>query len=404
MDTTRRALLKGMAAAPLAATAGGLLMPSTAHAAPETEFVLKRVDRVGSPLQSSWPDAIDSLSARLPDVELARHVLAGARSRGARVTDWHAAKPDHLDYGFAWDPATRDGTTASWYPQGMTTSYDAYGGRLPGSGEKVAVVSWYARGGNARKGARVTFIDVTGDPRRPKYRHVLLVEPVKAQGRRAGFVPVKFHAGGIAWYGTWLYVANTRYGLSVFDTSRMFQVSSGDWCGYDASRRRYAAYGHRYVLPMHHIYENAGDGLTFSQVALDRTPGFVPSLVVSEYRGASPDGRAVRWGLDATGEIADVRTKTHWTLQKARVQGAVTVGSSTAYYSANRGEADGPRRQGDLWTQSPLGHPMGDTPAARLSLGPEDLSYDVHSGGSLWSLGEHAGRRSVYRVTVRPEV
>jgi hypothetical protein len=400
MDTTRRALLKGMAAAPLLATAGGLLTPAGAHAAPETEFVLKRVDRVGPPLLSSWPDAIDSLSGRLRDVELARHVLAGARSRGVRVTDWHGARPSNLDYSFAWDPATQDGRTAAWYPQGMTTSYDAYGGRLPASDEKVAAVSWYAKGNQAHKGARITFVDVTDDPRRPKYRHVLLVEPVKAQGRRADFEPVKFHAGGIAWYGKWLYVANTRYGLSVFDTTRMFQVSAGDWCGYNSARRTYAAFNHRYVLPMHHIYENAGDRLTFSQVALDRSPGFVPSLVVSEYRGADPNGRAVRWNLDGAGEIADVRTKLYWTLQRARVQGAVTVGNTTAYYSANRGEEGGARRQGDLWRQSPLGHPMGDTPAARLSLGPEDLSYDVHSGGSLWSLGEHVRRRSVYRVTV----
>jgi hypothetical protein len=285
----------------------------------------------------------------------------------------------------------------------MTTSYDAYGGRVPGSGKKVAVVSWYAKDGNAYKGARITFIDVTNDPQRPKYRHVLLVEPVKVQGRRANFAPVKFHAGGIAWYGKWLYVANTNYGLSVFDTTRMFQVSAGDWCGYNPSRRNYAAYNHRYILPMHHIYENAGDPLTFSQVALDRSPGFVPSLVVSEYREKGEDaayGRAVRWNLNRAGEVADVRTKLHWTLQKERVQGAVTVGNTKAYYSANHGKAGGPAQPGDLWIQSPLGHPMGNTPPARLSKGPEDLSYDVHSGGSLWSLGEHPGKRSVYRVTV----
>ncbi|MFF3334079.1 hypothetical protein ACFYWX_31760 [Streptomyces sp. NPDC002888] len=400
MDTTRRALLKSMAAAPLMATAGGLLAPSSAHAAPEAEFVLKRVDRVGSPLQSSWQDAADSLSRRLRDVELVRHVLAGARSRGTRVARWNGAKPSNLDYSFAWDPATRDGTTKSWFPQGVTTSYDAYGGRLPGSGEKAVAVSWYAKDSNAHKGARISFIDVTHDPRRPKYRHVLLVEPVKAQGRRADFVPVKFHAGGIAWYGKWLFVANTRYGLSVFDTTRMFQVSAGDWCGYNPARRNYAAYDHRYVLPMHHIYENAGDRLKFSQVALDREPGFVPSLVVSEYLDTSPDGRAVRWNLNGAGEIADVRSRVYWTLRTPRVQGAVTVGNTTAYYSANKGAENGPRRQGDLWIQSPLGGPLGETPQARLSTGPEDLSYDVHSGGSLWSLGEHPGERSVYRVTL----
>ena len=68
-------------------------------------------------------------------------------------------------------------------------------------------MSWYSKRG---EGARVSFVHA--GPGAPSgYRHVLLVRP-SAGG---GFALVKVHAGGIAWAGRLLYVADTRHGIRV---------------------------------------------------------------------------------------------------------------------------------------------------------------------------------------------
>jgi hypothetical protein len=63
----------------------------------------------------------------------------------------------------------------------------------------------------------VSFVDYAR-PVRPRYRHVLLVEPYRDRAGNPSFRAVPVHAGGIAWYGHYLYVADTYAGFRVFDT------------------------------------------------------------------------------------------------------------------------------------------------------------------------------------------
>lgn len=401
MDTSRRVLLKGLAAAPLVASAGGLFVPRTAYAATASAVVRMQLGMSGA---RRWADASDALRATWQAATV-DDVLTTARWRGTDVGDWDdgagsVPEPHGFRYGFGWDPDTMapDNTwdrRSNWYPQGVTSTYDGYGGPL--AGRDILAVSWYAKGQDFdARGARVSFIDVTGDGARPRYQHVLLVEPLQASASsRPTFRPVSIHAGGMAWIGNFLYIANRpgetthvrRGGMSVFDVSKLVKVTG---------RGKARAYGHDYVLPLHHTYENAGGTtLQHSQLSLDRTQSRGPSLVVSEYR-TDRSGVAARWRVAQSGYIVDGTSEAPWGLGVARVQGAVSVGDD-AYYSANSRQTGGKRR-GELWKHPD--HRGRATVLGQLSKGPEDLSYVPLEGGSLWAVGEHAGLRRVYRCRI----
>ena len=93
------------------------------------------------------------------------------------------------------------------------------------------------------------------------------------------------HAGGIAWVGDYLYVAETDGGLRVFDMRHLLQVPNPD-----------DALGYAFILPQVGLYKTE-PGLRFSFVALDRTNG--PALVTGEYKQGAAGGRIVRWPLGA---------------------------------------------------------------------------------------------------------
>ena len=48
------------------------------------------------------------------------------------------------------------------------------------------------------EGVRLSFVDLR-DARRPRYHHVLLVEPVRGDDGSIRADPVSIHAGGIGW-------------------------------------------------------------------------------------------------------------------------------------------------------------------------------------------------------------
>ena len=73
---------------------------------------------------------------------------------------------------------------------------------------------------------RISLADIT-DLDNVRYRHMLLVEPLLRDGA-VDIGPVQVHAGGIVWFGDYLYVVDTFHGIRVFDLTRIIRVSHAD--------------------------------------------------------------------------------------------------------------------------------------------------------------------------------
>jgi hypothetical protein len=146
--------------------------------------------------------------------------------------------------GYAWEDTADfdDQNTEKWYPQGITTSADAYDSGVY-EGHRVQLVSWHSdHYDGGKRGARISFVK-QGSGRSKKYRHVLLAQPKGSDNFEA---IEKLHAGGIAWYGNLLYVVDTSGGLRVFDMNHMYKVESSikDKIG-KQSNGNYGAYGYK---------------------------------------------------------------------------------------------------------------------------------------------------------------
>jgi hypothetical protein len=116
-----------------------------------------------------------------------------------------------------------------WYPQGITTSADASADGQD-EGKTVIRTSWYYSGSGDNKGVRVSFVDYA-NPSAPRYRHVLLVEPYTDATGNPNFRAVPMPAGGIVWYGHYLYVADTWGGsgslmMAMFTAARPIRSTS----------------------------------------------------------------------------------------------------------------------------------------------------------------------------------
>jgi hypothetical protein len=273
----------------------------------------------------------------LDDVRLDRRLRPfGARwgvPLGAR-----AAKG--LNNGFQFD--REDSRTKRWYPQGI----DGDGRRL--------LVSWYAKDTDA---ARLSVID----PEAGRYGHVALVT---ADGK-----PIKTHAGGLAWRGDFLYVADTKRGLRLFDLTR-FQ---GD------------------TLPQAGRYKPAGEALRFSFASVDHEAG---GLLVGEYLDKAPGARLVRWPFAPDGLLAQENASDAWVTGHINLQGAAVLNGHLILAGSR-----GPIREGSLYL-SPFAE---RSQRRRWAVGGEDLAA---IDGELISLSEHPDlpwplmrRRAVFRAS-----
>lgn len=293
--------------------------------------------------------------------------------------------------GLAWEQS--DAQTKRWYPQGITTSADAYGadtdaGRF--EGQPVVIVSWYGHGrlGWLLLGSRISVLDLS-DEDAPRYRHVLLVAPSRFLGIN-WLRPVRVHAGGIVWYGHYLYVAGTKKGVLVFRLDDIVRVQN-----------RARTSGYRYVLPQFTSFsaENDPDAapMTYSFMSLDRT-GPVDHLVAGEYGRKGGTHRLMRFALDRETQLLNTNHRGHASPESAfdrqveRMQGAALV-DGTWVLTASRGEEN----PGDLW----VGHP-GEFTIRRgvLPPGPEDITY-WPGRGELWSLSEWPGQRWVFAIDAK---
>lgn len=292
--------------------------------------------------------------------------------------------------GMAW--REDDQNTARWFPQGITTSADAYGPEPTGGmfeGHDVVMASWYAHAwlGWLCFGSRISIIDWTDDEP-PRYRHVLLTEPRRFLHVFHRLRPVRVHAGGIVWYGKHLFVAGSSAGVRIFRLDDIVRV-----------RNRVRTKGYRYVLPQYSTYtaeqEEGAGRMTYSFMSLDRV-GEEDHLIAGEYgRKDAGSHRLIRYAIDRDTQLlrADDRG---WSVpvdlhdrQIARMQGAVVVDGCWFVTSSN-----GEDNPGDLWVGTP-----GEYTRHRgvLPTGPEDITY-LPQRHQLWSLTEWPGRRWVYAI------
>ena len=251
--------------------------------------------------------------------------------------------------GFFWDSG--DLNVAYWVPQGLA-------GATVGTRPFIAV-GWHYEEANVSsdpnpasdgtdKGTRVSFADVT-DFDTVTYRHVLFVEPEATRG----FKPVTTHAGGLAWFGSMLYVADTNRGVRVFDVSRISKVSVGAGCNAIAgvSNGVACAYGYEYVIPQIGGF-SFPSGLAasckpkFSFISVDRstTP---PSLISGEYDNDPTTGiysRLVRWPMISGGRLQTGATGIAtaigaWYAGNRNLQGA-TASGSTFFMNSTRNSGE----------------------------------------------------------------
>lgn len=361
---------------------------------------MREIDRCAFPMRDRdlWADRsaiVDAFPAAVPRVSVA--TVAADLNRAATTVG--AAQlpgsPPGVTSAFGWQAG--DQAVTYWIPQGITGSFER-GTEATVAGKKLVLVSWYYElandtGSTTEKGVRIAFADVT-NPADVRYRFALLVEPI-VRGGRSDLAPVVSHAGGIAWVGELLYVAQTGTGFRVFDLSRILQIeSTEDRLGYDLSSGMYAAHGYRYAIPQIGAYEEIGAcNAVYSFVAVDRsTP--TPTLISGEYNATSIGGRIYRWPLDpATGHL--------------RRTDADRVIADGAWFAGESHIQGGLARDGTFWLTSSL--PAGGAGALyRTSVGqprqelgwidaPEDLAWDPQ-GAAMWSLSEGLDARYVFSV------
>ncbi|WP_435745893.1 hypothetical protein [Nocardioides sp. SYSU DS0663] len=300
-------------------------------------------------------DQIDALARR----HGGRVGLAGVVSqldRRLRRT-WAPCLSRHR--AWTWDAADR--RDPAWWPQGVSTADRADTAELGRAGDRLLVVSWYAKAG----GSRLSFLDLAAR----RYAHVLLAVPT-----HDGWTPLRVHAGGIAWHGKHVYVAATGRGFWTCHTDDIIATPEG------------------LVLPVRFGYRAAADDgverLRYSFLSVDST-STPQRLVVGEYGSRRQTRRLAHVALDpATGlpatDAEGVARPSVLESGVVRAQGVV-VAAGDHHLSASHG----PWVPGSLWSGRP-----GDLRERRFALpmGPEDLDWSPVTD-RLWTVTEHPRRR-----------
>jgi len=436
----RRILLTSGLAAGLTMAA---ISPSAAATAPNlADFSLRPASN-----QAELMQRVLLLDAQLPKLGV-QNILAQANQDGTAMSGQGAiCNPSAVDarernlsavYSFCFDSADNgtSGVHTEWTPQGVTTVADAQEDQAWGAAQPL-IVSWYHDDSEPKKGARITFID----PFTGAYQHVLLVYPFINDHGNASYMSLRtkqdstgksLHAGGLAWYGNYLYVADTRRGFRVFDMRYIFDLQAAG-AGNTTDRTQigrqnnvFYGHGYRYVMPEVAAWTSeagevsdpevctVGGSPHFSFIGLDRTG--VDHLTTGEYcNGATtPDltGRVATWPLDGATGRPLLASNGMWKANSAfrlpvpNVQGAVSHGN---IWYLNRSHGDDVSDQNDngdlLKATAPsaatgvLGTPLRVT----AGIGPEDLSYWSgwqNFGDVLFTVTEWPGRRMVYATPV----
>jgi hypothetical protein len=301
--------------------------------------------------------------------------------------------------GFGFDSG--DNNDCTNYPQGITSSRDAVGTADNGSydGRQLMLASWYTTDGctGATTRSRITLVD--WDSAHPdRYQKILLVEPT-GTATTPSFKDITVHAGGVSWYGDYLYVADTGHGMRVFDMQKILRTDTGGTSSQIGrqSDGTYYAHNYSYVLPQVGTITadtTSGTPLVWSTISLDRVSG---SIVMAEYTCQSgctsyPNRapRAIRFPFASGATTFAATTTASQALQLPwyKLNG---VASHNGRWWFNSSGA----KQLYYWTPS-----AGSRTYAWVS-GGESISYweDATSADLLWSLQETRGHRSVFSVS-----
>ncbi|MBB4910875.1 hypothetical protein [Actinophytocola algeriensis] len=390
MSGRRIATRSGLAVAVLAA--GLLLAPGTAAAAVPTNL----------------PTSQYTLSANYGQFNAINTALVSTLGTASVHTVMTNANHDRtglpssfsipgLETGFRFDSA--DNSDCRSYPQGITTSRDAVGTADSGNydGHQLVVVSWYTDGacGGSTERSRLTIVD--WDATYPnKYRKVLLVEPT-GTATTPNFKDIPIHAGGVSWYGHYLYVADTGRGMRVFDMRKILKTNTGGTADQIGRQPNGAYYAHNYayVLPqVGTITSNttSGTSLRWSTISLDRVSR---SMVVTEYTCQSCTNypkrapRAIRYPFGSGGTFAASTTASQ-ALQLPWYNLNGVASHNGRWWFASSGQ-----KQLYYWTPT-----AGSTTYGWVS-GAESISYweDDTNPDLLWTLQEGVGNRNVFAVT-----
>jgi hypothetical protein len=263
--------------------------------------------------------------------------------------------------------------TGKWIPQGITGSAAAQDDGMIG-GHRSLLVSWYKD--KAASPARVSFVNADSlDGGGSTYNGATLVIP---SGRTVK--PITSHAGGIAWYKHWLFVAETDIGVRVFDMNYILGA---------ATLPPTADLNSPYVLPQVGYYEQApGAGLTFSFVETDRSS---PALITGKYADSKDNRRIVRWPLDGNTGLPALQANGAWKMPASNVQGGLMHNGRLVISSSYN--PDGSGGIGELVAGNP------DQPASHWAWpdGAEDLHY-AGTSNRIDSLTEKAGDRIVFAI------
>jgi hypothetical protein len=353
---------------------------------------LVAIDRCAFPMKAgpAWQTSgplVTALEAITGTATVAQ-VVASA-NRVAVATTNVPGSPAGVKLAFRWN--AEDEASTTWTPQGLTGSADASPTGLV-AGKRVVLVSAYHSpvGNDPNKGVRVAFVDVT-NPASPVYRWALLVTPTGSTATPS-FAPVTIHAGGLAWFGHYLYVAATGTGFRVFDLDHILPMNTGaDTIGCSGGVCRAGLYA--YAIPEVGAYVSQSKcGDLFSFVSLDRSTS-PPSLLTGEYCSGAAcatalAGRLRRFALDPiSGRLSSAPT--FWPtealfMQQRQVQGAAS--RAGVHYLSSSAPAAG---AGALYRTS-----LGKAATSGWIDAPEDLMMD-EGNGWIWCQSEGVGARVV---------
>ncbi|MDX3528945.1 hypothetical protein P1P75_21530 [Streptomyces sp. ID05-39B] len=398
-------------------------------------------------------DAGSDLSGRVAALDSALYkqgvanLLADANhpvKSGSNCPDTFGPAPLRRSETYCFESA--DANTREWIPQAVTGVSDAQADETWGTSSRPIITGWYDNWNPVRedggtctssvsdacneKGVRITFVE----PATMKYRHVLLVWPylnsagnMSYDGLHASENPDQngIHAGGMVWYGNYLYVADTNDGIRVFDMRYIMDLnpdgdaSTNDWTEdglkSDVTDTRkigrqsgvYYSFGYRYVMPQVGTWHfrttqyNTGAATCAdngapkaSYLSLDRSG--TDKLIVGEYcrhNTTLPSlGRIGAWPAADLSNFAPGGTVTAdstYFLPVEGLQGAARYNGNW-YFNQSHGFANG-----DIWRAKidSAGLLMTTGGAIRTATGPEDF-YIEHGQGTgraprLWSVSEH---------------